>query len=47
MEVNMKVTELMTQNYLSISPDTPLCEVQQLLVRYHLNDLVVRQNDND
>lgn len=40
----MKVAELMNKNYLSVSPDTPICKVQQLLVRYHLNDVLVTQN---
>jgi len=43
----MNVADLMTKNYLSINPDTPICKIQQLLVRHHLNGLVVTENKDE
>lgn len=43
----MIVSELMNKNYFSVSPDTPICKVQQLLVRYQLNGLVVTENKDE
>ncbi len=37
----MKVSEVMTRHVLTVSPDTPLRRVQSLMLRYHLNDLLV------
>lgn len=40
----MKVSDLMTRHVLSVSPDTRLRAVQLLMLRYHLNDLLVMED---
>jgi CBS domain-containing protein len=37
----MKVSELMSPRVVTVSPKTPLREVLQLMLRYHLNDILV------
>jgi CBS domain-containing protein len=43
----MKVAEVMKRGVHEVGPDTSLCEVLQLLLRYHLNDVVVVRNGNE
>ena len=40
----MKVREVMNRRILKIGPETPLRQILQLLLRAHLNDLVVVDN---
>lgn len=40
----MKVSDLMSRHVLSVSPDTRLRTVQLLMLRYHLNDLLVTED---
>jgi len=42
----MKVSDLMTKNFLAVGPETPICKVQSLLIRYHLNDVLVTDSEN-
>ena len=42
----MKVSDIMTKNYCSVEPETPICKVQSLLIRYHLNDVLVTDSEN-
>ena len=42
----MQVQDIMTPAVLTVTPDTPLKKVNQLLHRYHLNDLVVVDENN-
>jgi CBS domain-containing protein len=37
----MKVLELMSPRVVTVGPKTPLREVLQLMLRYHLNDVVI------
>jgi CBS domain-containing protein len=37
----MKVLELMSPRVVSVGPKTPLREVLQLMLRYHLNDILI------
>ena len=37
----MRVLELMSPRVVSVGPKTPLYEVLQLMLRYHLNDILV------
>src|SRR5208282_3773126 len=37
----MKVLELMSPRVVTVGPKTPLREVLQLMLRYHLNDIVI------
>ena len=43
----MKVKQLMTRPVETISPETPLRKVNQLMQRYRLNDLVVVNENNE
>jgi len=43
----MKVEELMTKPVETITPDTPLRKVNQLMQRYRLTDLVVTNKNNE
>ncbi len=42
----MKVSDLMTKNFLAVGPETPICKIQSLLIRYHLNDVLVTDSEN-
>jgi CBS domain-containing protein len=42
----MKVSELMSPRVVTVSPKTPLREVLQLMLRYHLNDIVILDDDH-
>lgn len=42
----MKVSDVMTKNFLAVGPETPIYKVQSLLIRYHLNDLLVTDSEN-
>lgn len=42
----MKVSDVMTKNFLVVGPETPIYKVQSLLIRYHLNDLLVTDSEN-
>jgi CBS domain-containing protein len=37
----MRVLELMSPRVVSVAPKTPLYEVLQLMLRYHLNDILI------
>ena len=37
----MKVFELMNPKVITVGPKTPLREILQLMLRYHLNNIVV------
>jgi CBS domain-containing protein len=37
----MKVLELMSPSVITVGPKTPLREVLQLMLRYHLNDILI------
>jgi CBS domain-containing protein len=37
----MRVVELMSPRVVSVGPKTPLYEVLQLMLRYHLNDILI------
>jgi Mg/Co/Ni transporter MgtE len=37
----MKVIELMNPRAVTVGPKTPLREVLQIMLRYHLNDILV------
>jgi len=41
----MKVLELMNPRAVTVGPKTPLREVLQLMLRYHLNDILVLDGD--
>lgn len=43
----MKVSDLMNSRILTIKPETVLCEVQELMLRFHLDDLIVVNNKNE
>lgn len=42
----MKVSDVMTKHFLAVGPETPICKVQALLIRYHLNDVLVADSEN-
>ena len=42
----MKVSDVMTKNFLAVGPETPIYKVQSLLIRYHLNDVLVTDAEN-
>lgn len=42
----MKVSDIMTKNFLAVGPETPIYKVQSLLIRYHLNDVLVTDSEN-
>jgi CBS domain-containing protein len=41
----MKVFELMGPRIIAVGPQTPLREILKLMLRYHLNDLLIVDND--
>lgn len=41
----MKVSELMSPRVVTVNPKTPLREVLQLMLRYHLNDILILDNE--
>ncbi len=43
----MKVSDLMNSRILTIKPETALCEVQELMLRFHLDDLIVVNDKNE
>jgi CBS domain-containing protein len=43
----MKVAEVMNRRVHEVGPETSLCEVLQLLLRFHLNDVVVVRNGSE
>jgi len=42
----MKVSDVMTKNFLAVDPETPIFKVQALLIRHHLNDVLVTDSEN-
>lgn len=42
----MKLSDVMTKNILAVGPEKPICKVQALLIRYHLNDMLVTDSEN-
>jgi CBS domain-containing protein len=42
----MRVSDVMTKNYVAVGPDTLISKVQSLLIRYHLNDVLITDNEN-
>ena len=42
----MKVSDVMTRNFLAVGPETPIYKVQSLLIRYHLNDVIITDTEN-
>ena len=41
----MKVLELMNPNVITVRPKTPLREVLQIMLRYHLNNIVIADGE--
>ena len=43
----MKVSSLMNSRVLTVKPDATLCEVQELMLRFHLDDIIVVNDKNE